>query len=202
MNTERLEKQIGFLIEVDKLKQVLRQSFLTDGQRRENDAEHSWHLAMMVVLLSEYAKETVDVLQVVKMVLVHDLVEIDAGDTFAYDASGNETKEEREQQAADRIFNLLPDDWAGEVFELWNEFEARSTAEAKYAAALDRFQPILLNYHAGGMTWLNHGISKEQVMDRNRHIAEGAPELWMYAKGLIEKAVQKRYLRIDSPEDG
>ena len=116
---ERLKKQFLFIQEIDKVKLILRQTVILDGSRRENDAEHSWHLALMVVVLSEYAKEIVDVLKVVKMVLVHDLVEIDAGDTFAYDASGNETKEEREQQAADRIFNLLPDDWAGEVFELW-----------------------------------------------------------------------------------
>jgi putative hydrolase of HD superfamily len=201
MITDRLEKQIGFLIEVDKLKQVLRQSFLTDGQRRENDAEHSWHLALMVVLLSEYSKEQIDVLRVVKMVLIHDLVEIDAGDTFAYDVSGNETKEAREHQAADRIFNLLPEDWTGEVFDLWNEFEARNTPEARFAAALDRFQPILLNYHAGGKTWLNHGISKTQVMERNRHMAEGAPDLWTYAKDLIEKAVEKGYLEVESSEE-
>ena len=201
MITDRLEKQIGFLIEVDKLKQVLRQSFLTDGQRRENDAEHSWHLALMVLLLSEYSKEHIDVLRVVKMVLIHDLVEIDAGDTFAYDVSGNETKEAREHQAADRIFNLLPEDWAGEVFDLWNEFEARNTPEARFAAALDRFQPILLNYHAGGKTWLNHDISKTQVMERNRHMAEGAPDLWTYAKDLIERAVEEGYLRVESSEE-
>ena len=201
MVTDRLEQQIDFLVEVDKLKNVLRQSYLTNGERRENDAEHSWHFALMVVLLSEYAKEKIDTLKVVKMALIHDLVEIDAGDTFAYDESGNETKEAREELAAERIFNLLPEDFAEEVFSLWREFEAKESPEARFAAALDRFQPILLNYHAGGKTWEKHDISKAQVMKRNRHMADGAPDLWTYAKKLIEQAVAKGYLSTDSIEE-
>jgi len=200
MSADRLEKQIGFIVEVDKLKQVLRQSYLTDRTRKENDAEHSWHLALMTVLLFEYGQDGIDVLRVVKMVLVHDVVEIDAGDTFAYDKQGHETKAEREGMAADRIFNLLPADAAEEVFELWNEFELRQTPEARFAAALDRFQPILLNYHSGGKTWKDHGITVNQVLDRNRHMGEGAPELWAYAKRLIDQAVEKGYLRDDSQE--
>jgi putative hydrolase of HD superfamily len=201
MITDRLEQQIHFLVEVDKLKNVLRQSYLTDGQRRENDAEHSWHFALMAIMLAEYSKAEIDTLRVVKMALIHDLVEIDAGDTFAYDETGNETKEAREELAAERIFNLLPEDLAEEVFGLWREFEAKETPEARFAAALDRFQPILLNYHAGGKTWEKHDISKAQVMERNLHMSDGAPDLWAYAKKLIEQAVEKGYLSTDSIEE-
>ena len=142
---ERLKKQMEFIIEVDKLKDIIRQTNLTNGERKENDAEHSWHLALMAVFLSEYAKEPVDVLQVIKMVLIHDLVEIDAGDTYLYDEAGNGTKAAREQKAAERIFNILPGDQAEELFKLWQEFEDRKTPESKFANTLDRIQPVLLN---------------------------------------------------------
>ncbi|MDA0746409.1 MAG: HD domain-containing protein [bacterium] len=199
---DRLEKQISFLVEVDQLKQVLRQTYLVDMSRQENDAEHSWHLALMAMLLSEYAADDIDVLRVVKMVLVHDVVEIDAGDTFAYDEAGHTDKEEREQAAAQRIFNLLPGDLAAEVFGLWEEFEARETPEAKFAAALDRFQPILLNHRSGGLAWQNHGIHVDQVMERNRHMDEGAPALWSYAQEIIEDAVRKGYLESGMRDGG
>jgi len=194
MTTDRLASQLGFILEIDKVKQVVRRTLLADGSRRENDAEHSWHLAMMAVLLSEYACEGVDVGRVVKMVLIHDLVEIDAGDTFCYDEAGNATKAEREAEAADRIFGLLPRDQGEPLRRLWEEFEARRTADARFAAALDRLQPILHNYHTRGATWREHGITADQVLARNVVIDDGAPALWAYARRLIRSAVVKGYL--------
>jgi putative hydrolase of HD superfamily len=182
-------------LEIEKLKRVLRQTWHLDGSHRENDAEHSWHLAVMAVLLAEYAAEPdLDLARVVKMVLVHDLVEIDAGDTFVYDEAGAADKDEREQAAADRIFAMLPDDQAGEIRDLWEEFEARRTAEARYAAALDRFQPLLHNVHTEGRTWREHGVTSNRVLARNRHMADGAPRLWQFAERLIHEAVRKGYL--------
>ncbi|MDE2999781.1 MAG: HD domain-containing protein [Gemmatimonadota bacterium] len=195
MDADRLERQIAFITEIDKLKQVLRRTYLIDGERRENSAEHSWHLAVMAVLLSEYAREELDLARVVKMLLLHDVVEIDAGDTFAYDEAAHADKEERERRAAERIFNLLPADMAGEAFALWEEFEAGATPEAKYAEALDRLQPILLNCGSGGIAWREHGISSEQVIARNRHIELGAPALWTYVRGLIDRAESGGTLR-------
>jgi len=149
---DRLIKQISFIIETDKLKTIYRQSLLSDKSRYENDAEHSWHLALMAALLSEHTNEKVDLLKVIKMVLIHDLVEIDAGDTYCYDEKAKLDKREREEKCANRIFSLLPDDQRDEMFELWEEFEKMETAEAKFAAALDRLQPVLLNYTADGMS--------------------------------------------------
>jgi putative hydrolases of HD superfamily len=195
MPNERLAKQIAFILEIDRAKQVLRRSLLLDQSRRENDAEHSWHLAIMALLLAEYAAtEILDLFRVVNMVLIHDLVEIDAGDIFIYDAALRVEKEERERRAAHRIFGILPEDLAEEMRALWEEFEARETAEARFAAALDRLQPLLHNYHTQGYTWRQHGITHDQVLTVNRPIAEGAPALWDYAKGLIEDAVSKGYL--------
>ena len=192
---DRLARQIGFLLEIDKLKRVLRQTWHLDQSRKENDAEHSWHLAVMAVLLAEYAAEPeLDLGRVVKMVLVHDLVEIDAGDTFAYDEVAARDKPEREQRAADRIFHLLPPDQAQEVRRLWDEFEARHTPEARYAAALDRLQPILHNIHTQGRAWREHGVTSDRVLARNRHMADGAPQLWQFAEGLIRDAVRKGHL--------
>lgn len=192
---DRLKKQIEFIIEVDKLKNIMRQSYIADGSRNENDSEHSWHLALMAFILSEYANETIDVLKVIKMVLIHDLVEIDAGDTYAYDDKGNEDKYERECKAADRIFNILPKDQAIEIRNLWDEFEERNTSEAKYAAALDRVQPIILNYITNGKAWIDHGIYKEQVIKRNIHTGEGSEVIWDYIMSIIESAVKKGYLK-------
>ena len=192
----RLHQQIAFILEIDKLKKVLRQTYLTDQSRKENDAEHSWHIAVMAVVLSEYAaKKQIDMLHVLKMLLLHDLVEIDAGDTFCYDTAGNSKKLEKETEAAKRIFNLLPADQALEFGNLWKEFEARQSPEARFAAALDRFQPLLHNYHTQGGTWREHAIERPQVIQRNRPIKDGAPDLWEHAAGLIDAAVEKGFLK-------
>lgn len=177
---ERLQQQMEFIQEVDKLKKIGRQSYLTDSSRKENDAEHSWHLALMAILLSEYAPKEVDVLRVVSMVLIHDLVEIDAGDTYAYDTEGNKSKRQREEKAADRIFNILPKDQAKKVRDLWEEFEANETPEANFANALDRTQPIMLNHASQGKAWAEHGVALSQIMERNVNIPKGAPKLWDY----------------------
>ena len=193
---DRLEQQLAFVREVDKLKHIFRRTWLLDGSRLENDAEHSWHLALMTFLLPEYAlAENLDVLRVLKMVVVHDLVEIDAGDTYAYDSTGRETQAEREQQAADRIFALLPADQGPELRALWDEFEARETPEARYAAALDRLQPLMHNYFTEGRAWREHGITADQVVTRCHPIADGAPQLWQYAEKLINDAVKRGYLK-------
>jgi len=195
MNLERLQQQIAFIIEIDKLKSIYRQSIIIDKTRNENDAEHSWQLAMMAVVLLEHANtKVIDPLRVIKMLLIHDVVEIDAGDTFAYDDTGHEDKYERELAAAERIFGLLPDDQSGELLALWKEFEARETAEAKFAAALDRLAPMLLNYYTGGKSWNDHGITSDQVLRRNRHINDGSTDLWEYAKSFIADAVQQGIL--------
>lgn len=193
--SERLKKQIEFIVEIDKLKYIMRQTELINTSRRENDAEHSWHLAVMAMLLSEYANEEVDVLKVMKMVLIHDLVEIDAGDTFCYDVKGNEDKAEREQKAADRIFNILPKDQANEIRSLWDEFEEMKTAEAKFAAALDRMQPLIHNYMTEGGSWKRHNIRKEQVMKRAKPISAGSNELWNFIEEIIEDSINKGYLK-------
>jgi putative hydrolases of HD superfamily len=196
MDAERLARQLRFVVEIDKLKDVCRQTLLMNGKRYENDAEHSWHLAVMAVLLAEHSTEkNIDLARVLKMVLIHDLVEIDAGDTFCYDDKAAQTKESREKDAADRIFNLLPSDQAPDIRALWEEFEARRTPEAKYAAALDRLQPLLHNYNTKGAAWQKHGVTSDKVIARNKHIADGAPALWEYAENLIRDAVQKGYLR-------
>jgi len=192
MDAYRLHQQIKFILEIDKLKQVLRQTYVLQEPRRENSAEHSWQLAVMATLLTEYCTAPVDVQHVIRMVLVHDIVEIDAGDTYCYgDQSG---KSDREEAAAQRLFGLLPHDQAEEMAALWREFEARQTMEARYAAALDRLMPVLLNYHTEGQSWREHGVTKDQVIARNQHIAEAAPELWAFTRNLIEDAVKKGYL--------
>lgn len=194
MDAERLEAQLGFVLEVEQLNQVFRQTLLPGDRRRENDAEHSWHLSVMAMLLVEYAAAEVDLLKVLKMLLLHDVVEIDAGDTFVYDAVGNADKAQREQQAADRLFGLLPADQASAYRALWDEFEQRQSAEARYAAALDRLQPLLLNLHTDGAAWQRHGVKKAQVIAHNAHIREGAPALWEYARKLIDLAVARGIL--------
>lgn len=185
---DRLARQLDFIVQVDALKQITRQTLLIDDRRPENDAEHSWHLALMALLLQEYAEGDVDVGRVMAMHVIHDLVEIHAGDTFAYDEAGHRDKEEREQAAAERLFGLLPEDQCAAVRALWDEFEERRTPEARYAAALDRLQPLLLNYHTEGAAWQRHGVRHAQVVERNQHIEEGAPALWDYARRLIDAA--------------
>lgn len=187
---ERLQKQMEFILEVDKVKQIVRQTYLTDGSRKENDAEHSWHLALMAVLLKEYANEEVDLAKVIPMVLIHDLVEIDAGDTYAYDQAGLKTQRERETKAADRIFGMLPEDQGMKFRDLWEEFEAYETAEAKFAHVLDNCQPLILNDASGGKSWQEHTIHKSQIYKRNEHTGEGSREIWEYMKQLIEKHIQ------------
>lgn len=192
---ERLDKQLEFIIEIDKLKQIYRRTYLMDKSRPENDAEHSWHLAVMMLLLGEHAAEKpLDTFRILKMLLIHDIVEIDAGDTYIYDDRATEDKSAREQQAADRLFGLLPDDQAQELRQLWEEFEQRNTPEATFAAALDRFQPILHNYHTQGMSWKKHGVNIRQVIQRCQHIENGSPVLWEYAHALLRRAVEQGFL--------
>lgn len=195
MYSKGLQAQIDFIVEVDKLKNVFRQTSLIEDGRAENDAEHSWHLCLMAILLSGYADKNIDLLRVLKMLLIHDIVEIDAGDTFVYDEIAYEHKEEREQKAAERIFKILPQDQALELRELWNEFEERETEDARYASALDRFQPILLNFHTNGEAWKRHGVTRDQVISRNYHISDSSPKLWEYAKSMIDEAIEKGYLK-------
>lgn len=195
-NRERLKKQINFISEIDKLKNIHRQTYLIHDDRHENDAEHSWHIAIMALILSEYAEEKgLDLLRVVKMLLIHDIVEIDAGDTFIYDTEGNKDKQEREQLAAQRIFHLLPDDQAKELHELWEEFEKQENQESKFAASLDRLQPLLHNYLTRGKSWKEHKIQSRQVKQRNEHMNNGSSILWNYAKKLIHSAVNRGYLQ-------
>ncbi len=192
MEKQRLERQIEFILEIDRLKRINRRTYLTDTSRFENSAEHSWHIAVMAMVLAEHANQPdINMLRVIKMLLIHDLVEIDAGDTFAYDGNAREDKQEREQAAADRIFSLLPPDQADDFRELWDEFEARQTSEAGFAAALDRLQPLLHNLYTHGKSWKEHGVRKEQVVDLNHHMANGASVLWDFAAEWIEKAVSR-----------
>lgn len=187
----RLEQQLSFIIEVDKVKNIFRQTYLSDKNRKENDAEHSWHIALMALLLKEYADESVDVLKVMSMVLIHDLVEIDAGDTYAYDEAANQTKRQRELAAADRIFGILPEDQGRSFRELWDEFEAYETADAKYAHLLDNLQPLLLNNAADGIAWLEHGVKKSQIYKRNARIEETSPVIWDKMKEIVQGRIEK-----------
>ena len=195
MISERFLKQIEFIKEIDKLKQIYRQSYILGKNRKENDAEHSWHIALMAILLQEHSNQDINIIKTIKMLLIHDLVEIDAGDTYAYDEKGNEEKFEREQIAAERIFGLLPEDQRQEFLDLWLEFEERKTNEAKFAASLDRFQPIILNYFTDGKAWIEHDIKKEQVIKRNQHTNEGSTQIWEYILEIIDDAVLKEYLK-------
>jgi putative hydrolase of HD superfamily len=190
-----LTARLAFLLEADRLKGVERRNDLIDGSRRENTAEHSWHLALFAVVLSGYANEPIDVLRVVTMVVLHDLVEIDAGDTFAYDVAGHEDKAEREQAAADRLYGLLPAGQAAELRAVWDEFEAGETPEARFAMALDRLQPVLLNHARGGGPWEEYGITAEKVLARNRVIADGADALWHEARRRVHELVDAGLLR-------
>lgn len=189
MTEPRLRRQLDFIVELDKLKQVLRRTSVIGGSRLENSAEHSWHLGVMASLLSEYAPADVDLARTLTMLLVHDVVEIDAGDTFAFDAAANSDKEERERRAAERLFGLLPADQAERMRGLWDEFEAAATPEARFANALDRFHALLLNVHNGGGTWKRHAITREQVLSRMEPIREGAPALWPYVVSTVAEVL-------------
>jgi putative hydrolase of HD superfamily len=192
---DALENQLRFLLEADRLKSVLRQSTITDGSRRENSAEHSWHLALMAVVLAGHAPPGTDLSRVLTMVLIHDLVEIDAGDLFLYsDAEAHRRQEEAERAAADRLFRLLPSPQGGELRALWDEFEERRTPEARFARALDRLQPMLLNTLTQGGTWAKHGITADQVLLRVTLIEDGSPSLGAYARQLVRDSVDRGLL--------
>lgn len=190
---QRLARQIAFVLELEKLKTVWRRSFVIGAGRVENSAEHSWHLALMALVLAEHAAEPVDVTQVMKLVLVHDIVEIDAGDTYAYDAAGKSDQAEREQAAADRLFGLLPQDQARELRALWDEFEARVTPEARFAHALDRLMPLLQAYKTQGRSWQIGGIRPEQVAERIAPIADGSPTLFDLAQSILNVAAEQGF---------
>jgi len=186
---DRLSRQLDFLLELDKAKTVLRRSYITDGSRNENDAEHMWHLALFVLVLAEHADEPVDIGRVLKMVLVHDIVEIDAGDTYIYDEVGKATQAGREATAADRLYGLLPPDQGAELRAIWEEFEARVTPESRFAAAVDRLQPLLANLATDGRTWREHGTTADQVRAINSKIGMGSSTLWERAGRLLDEAV-------------
>lgn len=193
---ERLDKQFSFILEADKEKMIGRQTYLStpvfdnspEGNaskvrfRKENDAEHAWHLALMTILLQEYANKPIDVLKTVTMVLLHDIVEIDAGDTYAYDETAKGTQKEREERAAERIYGLLPEDQAKKLYDIWKEFEERKTPEARFARAMDNIQPMMLNHATDGKAWVEHGVHLDQILKRNQPTPEGSEVLWEYAK--------------------
>lgn len=198
MDKERLEQQFEFIREIDREKFITRQTYLSDGGRKENDAEHAWHMAIMTILLSEYASQEIDVLKTVTMLLIHDLVEIDAGDTYAYDEEGKKTKEERERKAADRIYGLLPKDQQRKLREIWEEFEEWKTPEACFAHAMDNIQPLSLNAATDGKSWEEHGVHVNQVLKRNARTAEGSETLWDYAyENFIAPSVKNGKLKSD-----
>ena len=196
MNSEKFKKQMNFILEIDKAKNIFRQTYISNKERKENDAEHSWHLAIMAFILSEHFDKEIDVLKVIKTVLMHDLVEIYAGDTYCYDMKANEDKEKREIEAAKKIYSLLPDEQREEYFKLWREFEEKSTPEAVFANILDRIQPILLNYATGGKAWKEHGIYNSQVLERNKFVLENNDEFSKYLFEIIENAVNEGMLKI------
>lgn len=186
---ERLQQAIEFILTVDKLKTIGRQTYISDGTRKENDAEHSFHLALMTALLSEYANEPIDVLKTMKMVLIHDVVEVEAGDTYCYDEQAKQDQALREQKAADRLFALLPNEQFAEYRALWQEFEDKNTPESRFANTMDRLQPLLLNIASHGRSWKEHGICATQVRERMRSMFAGSETLGNYGESIIQKAV-------------
>lgn len=200
MDQERFEKQLRFILEVDREKNILRQTHLSGGGRQENDAEHAWHMAVMAYLLREYANEPIDLAKTMMMILIHDVVEIDAGDTYAYDEAAAATQREREEAAAERLFGLLPEDQGRELRELFEEFEAYETAEARFAHTMDNFQPLMLNDSNGGGDWRARGVRRSQVEKRNEKTGTGSGIIWDYMQKIIEKNVQKGNL-LEEKED-
>ena len=192
-----LAARIDFLLEIDKLKGVLRRSLLVDGSRFENTAEHSWHLAMAALVLAPYAGPEVDLVRAVEILLIHDIVEVDAGDTYIYDEAGRTDKQAREEAAAERLFGLLPDDQAARIAELWAEYEARTSPTARFAYAIDRLQPLLLNAGSGGRSWLKHGIRHSQAATVNGPIVEGSDDLWQLARSILDHAADEGLLEDD-----
>ena len=195
MAVDRLARQIGFLIEADKLKCVVRRTPLVDSSRLENSAEHSWHLVLMIMVLREYGAAEVDWLRVLEMAAVHDLVEIDAGDTFAYDVQGHATKVDRERAAADRVFGLLPDDQRARFRQLWEEFEAQQSVEARFANAVDRLQPLLQNSRAGGGSWCGQDLERNQILLRMAPIESAMPHLWPHVLDVVESFCEAGVIR-------
>lgn len=201
-NKERFEKQLDFIREIDKEKMIKRQSYLTDCETHEDDAQHAWHMAIMTLLLKEYANEDIDVLKTVTMLLIHDLVEVYAGDTYAYDEEGKKTQAEREAKAADKLYGLLPEDQGDYLKKLWYEFEEQKTPEAKFARTMDCFQPLILNDATDGRAWKEHGVKRSQVLKRNERVHLGSEQIWEYEKeNLIEKNVRNGNI-IDDSSDG
>ena len=197
---ERLEKQLEFIREIDKEKQIFRQTYLADGKRKENDAEHAWHMAIKTLLLNEYASEEIDVLKTIRMILIHDVVEIDAGDTYAYDEAAKLTQRAREEAAAKRIFGMLPEDQAVEMMDLWEEFEAGESKEARFARTMDNFQPMMLNDATEGRAWEEHNVAASKILKRNERTPKGSETLWNYAKeNFLEKNVRLGHI-IDDRE--
>lgn len=191
MINSRLLKDIDFIVELDKMKSILRQTSIIGEERREDDAQHSWHISVMAMLLAEYANEKVDVCKVIKMLLTHDLVEIYAGDTFCYDKVGNSDKKERELKAAEKIFGMLEEDKGKELRVLWDEFEEMKTPEALFAASMDRLQPMLNNYNNNGGTWRKFNVAKEDIYKRINPVKESSQELWNFVQYMIEDAAEK-----------
>lgn len=188
---ERLEKQLDFIREIDKEKMIKRQNYITDCETREDDAQHAWHMAIMTLLLKEYANEDIDVLKTVTMLLIHDLVEVYAGDTYAYDEEGKKTQAEREAKAADKLYGLLPEDQGEYLKNLWYEFEEQKTPEARFARTMDCFQPLILNDATDGRAWKEHDVKRSQVLKRNERVRLGSEQIWEYEKeNLIEKNVR------------
>lgn len=192
---ERIRKQIEFLIEIDKLKSILRRNYISDGTKREDDAEHSWYFAVAALVLSEYANEKIDVQKVITMALIHDIVEIDAGDTFIYDEKAKEDQGEREKKAALRIFGLLPADQKEYFTQLWNEFEENVTGESKFARTIDRFAAVILNCRSGGKAWKEHNITYTRVYEVNKRIRDGSREIWTVIEDLLNRAVNEGILK-------
>ena len=195
--SSKLIKDMEFIVEIDKMKNIYRMTNVIGEDKKENDAEHSWHISIMAIILAEYSNEDIDLLKVVKMLLIHDLVEIYAGDTFCYDTKANEDKKQREEKAADKIYGMLDKEKGSALRKLWDEFEQGLSPEAKFAAAMDRLQPILNNYHNGGGTWKEFGIKKSQVHKRLEPVKEASHDLWEYAEDLINKAIEKKLINRD-----
>lgn len=203
MDEKRLEQQIAFCREIDKEKFIGRQTWLTGAVRKENDAEHAWHMAVMTVLLSEYANEEIDVLRTMTMLLIHDLVEIYAGDTYAYDEEGKKTQKSREIAAADRLFQMLPEDQGKKFREIWEEFEAENTPESRFARTMDNLQPMMLNAATDGKSWADRGIRLSQILGRNKNTAKGSEVLWEYAKeNFLQPNLDKGRIVEDVPLKG
>lgn len=203
MDEKRLEQQIAFCREIDKEKFIGRQTWLTGAVRKENDAEHAWHMAVMTVLLSEYANEEIDVLRTMTMLLIHDLVEIYAGDTYAYDEEGKKTQKSRELAAADRLFQMLPEDQREKFREIWEEFEAENTPESRFARTMDNLQPMMLNAATDGKSWADRGIRLSQILGRNKNTAKGSEVLWEYAKeNFLQPNLEKGRIVEDVPLNG